>query len=209
MISASVPLVFAALAAGSPNAANAAGAAEKKPGTFFLVELQTGLAESPYGEGSPALTYGLAAGLTWKWKALPLRFHLLTGLTARGGQLAGQYRGIPYSAERQDVDLYLAHRLALPIWGPIRIYGEAGLGHRWATHRVRRSGALGSLSTTSDELVVILAAGVQARLTRHISAGVRLEALPLDSAADIVSATTGVESTTNRLGVVAQLGLHF
>ena len=178
-------------------------------GTFFLLELSTGIAEPAYDSGEIGLTYGLSAGMTWKFTKFPPRFHLLLSTSAKSARSSGTVDGLRFNAEHHAIEVYVAHRIAMPMWGPMRIYGEVGLGERFITSAIRREADLGRLSSSSAELLVVLAAGLQFRLTEGFSLGLRAEMTPLDRDLDLISATSRHPLTNNRGSLQAQLGIHF
>ena len=186
----------------------APGEARARPsGTFFLVEVSTGITESAYA-GGPGMSYGVTAGVTLKHRRYPFRFHFLSTLVGRNAVGRGEHRGFAYAADRRDVDLYASHRLVVPIGWRLRLYGEAGVGQRWIDASLRRA-SLGTLSVRDSELLVVLAGGLQARLSERFSIGLRGEVTPLDPAADLIAAATGGVSTQNRVSLSAHLGIHF
>ena len=178
-------------------------------GTFFLVELSTGIGAPAYTPGEPVLSYGGSAGITWRWRALPFRFSLLTTFTARDSSGHGLYAGVPWEAGRRDLDLFLAQRVALPIWGPFRIYGELGFGERWTTQTLDRGEVLGRLSARSHDPILVVAGGLEARISTLLSLGLRAETTPLDSGPDLIGAASSAESSESRVAFLAQLGVHF
>jgi opacity protein-like surface antigen len=199
------PRAFALLLAAT--ATLSAGRAEAA-GRYFLLELAPGLSEPAYADGVPGARFGLVTGATWKLVRAPFRFHLLTGLTTRSGGLEASYHGVPLRAERRDLDLYVAHRLAVPIGGPVRLFGELGVGHRWIWQRVERGAGLGDLSGSGSELFVMVAAGASVRISDRFSAGLRWELSPATADADLVEAASGVERTPLRMGLAATFGVH-
>lgn len=179
-------------------------------GTYFLVEAHGGLAEPAYDAGDFGLAYGLTAGTTWKLKKYPFRFHLLAGLSARSASSSGTTAyGARFDAARRDVDLYIAKRLGVPIWGPLRIYGEFGIGNRWTSESVRRNADFGSVSSFENELLVIIAGGLQARLTPRFSVGARAEFTPVSSDADLIQSAAHIPLTPNRVSFLGHVGVHF
>jgi hypothetical protein len=178
-------------------------------GTHFVLELNTGLGESAYEDGDPGLAYGASFGFTWKWTGLPLRFALLGTVASRNTTIAGNYEGLSFSSDRRDLDVYIAPRLVIPIFGRIRVYGEVGLGERIRTETLRLGEDLEPLSATSHETLFIFAAGLQARLSTHFSLGIRGEIVPADPNPDLVIAATHVEADQMRTALLAQIGVHF
>jgi hypothetical protein len=178
-------------------------------GTHFLLELNTGLGESAYEQGAVGLAYGASFGFTWKITGVPLRFALLGTIASRNAEVSGSYSGIEYASDRRDLDVYVAQRIGIPIVGMLRFYGEAGLGNRIRTQTLRRGGDLPSLNAASNELLVVLAAGLQARLTENFSIGLRGELTPRTSDPDLAVVAAHRTPTSSRTAVLAQLGVHF
>jgi hypothetical protein len=183
------------------------GSAEAK-GTHFVLELNTGLGESAYERGDLGLAYGASFGFTWKFSGAPIRFALLATVAGRNATIDGSYQGIEYASDRRDLDMYLAQRLAIPIVGMLRFYGEAGVGQRIRTETLRLSADLGTLNSASNELLVVFAAGLQARLSEHFSLGLRGELMPLTSDPSL-SSVAHLTPTTARTALMAQIGVHF
>jgi hypothetical protein len=197
-------LALLTAAAGSVLAPSVARAA----GTYFLVELNTGVGESAYTTGNVGLNYGLSVGTSFKLKALPLRWYVLASLIGRNASTSGTHRGVPYVAERIDLDLYGAIRTVLPVWNVLRVYGEFGAGNRFLFNTIRRGDDLGTVDGRDNALLFVIALGLQARLTETFSVGLRGELTPIGKA-DLASYVADVPPTENRLSAFAQLGIHF
>jgi hypothetical protein len=187
--------------AGPATAAHAAG-------SLFLVEVSTGLSEPTASRGDIGLTYGLTTGLTWKLTNFPLRFHLLGTLVGRNAHTSGRIGDLLTTSERQDVDLYGSLRLALPIVGGLRVYGEGGLGVRWSAQTLNRAG-LAALDASASTPIAVGAVGVQYRLMEALSLGLRGEVVGATSHDDVFSAITGDGYDAERLSLLVQLGFHF
>ena len=177
-------------------------------GSYFLLETETGISESAYEGGDPGIYYGFRSGLTWKPKAAAVRFHLLVGAGLRNSQVLGAQSGRIYAAEQYDLDLYVSTRVVVPVFG-MRLYAEAGVGDRLSFQSLLRDPALGSLSVSSDQLLLLTAIGAQLRLTKNISAGLRLEMNPLAADPTLISHVTGRAPTALRMSGMIHLGLHF
>lgn len=188
--------------------AGLAGTAEAA-GTHFLVELNTGLGQSAYESGSPGLAYGASFGIALKLKAFPVRWYLLGAVAGRNGTIALNRLGIPYDAERRDLDLYAALRTVIPVWSVVRVYFEPGIGQRFATQTIHRGADLGSLSASSRQLLLVLALGVEARLNETFSIGLRGEYEPLDPTPDLAETAADIAPTRHRTALMAQVGIHF
>jgi hypothetical protein len=195
-------VVFSALLGTlAPSSARAAG-------TYFLVELNTGVGESAYTTGNVGLNYGLSIGASFKLKVLPLRWYVLASLIGRNASTSGTHGGIPYVAERIDLDLYGALRTVLPVWDVLRVYAELGAGNRFLFNTIRRGADLGTIDGRDNALLFVIAVGLQARLTETFSVGLRGEIAPIGEA-DLASHVADVPPETNRLSAFAQLGIHF
>lgn len=178
-------------------------------GTHFLLELNTGLGESAYEQGDAGLAYGASFGFTWKITGVPLRFALLGTIASRNAEVSGTYNGLAYDSDRRDLDVYLAQRIGIPVWRMIRFYGEAGAGNRIRTQTLRLGNDLGSRSSATNELLIVLALGLQARLSENFSIGVRGELTPRTSDPDLAAVAAHLTPTTSRTAILAQLGVHF
>ena len=178
-------------------------------GTLFMLEVQGGLHESAFSGASPGLAYGVSAGPTLKLKGFPVRWYLLGTVIGRNSSVEGRHLGINFEADRQELDLFFSQRTVVPVWQHVRVYFETGLGHRQVSQRVRRGEQLGSLSESSGQLLVVLALGLQARLSESFSIGVRGEMTPLDNEADLTSFAADLQPEPNRLSLFAQVGVHF
>lgn len=177
-------------------------------GTFFLVELNSGVSESPYQGGDPILGYGATGGITLRIPRTNLRYHLLGSVVHRGATVSGRADGLSFVADRQDLDIYSAHRLVVPIYGMFRAYGEVGFGSRFSTAYLRRDG-VGGLSEARQRFLFLTALGLQARVSKHFTLGVRGELQPGRDSGDLNAFATGLAPTRNRLALLAQVGVHF
>lgn len=189
-------------------AALSAQTAEAK-GTFFLLELNSGVSESAYSGGDPGFSYGASAGLTFRIPSTPFRYHLLGSVLNRTVSHLGQAPEGLVSTERRDLDLFTAHRLVLPVWRMVRVYAELGLGTRFTRARVQRAAGLGDLVEDRRGFLLLTALGVQARVTETFSVGLRGELAPAGGGADLATYVANARTTQNRLGLTAQLGVHF
>ena len=181
----------------------------RRPGTFFLLELDSGVAESAYAGALPGLQWGVSAGVTFKLPRGPLRWYLLGSFAMRYSE-ADAFRGAArVRAEREDIDLFIANRLVMPVWRGLRLYGEVGVGTRIVRERVERTEGLGALSSLSDRLLWVTAVGVQLRMNRHWSVGLRGELTPLAEDLSLGSTAGALPLEPRRLSFEAQIGLHF
>lgn len=174
-----------------------------------MVELQGGLGESAYSGGDPGLAYGVSAGATLTLKPLPIRWYLLGTVIGRNTFVEGRHQGIGFEADRRELDVFASLRTVVPVWRFLRVYAEAGLGTRIVSQTLLRREQLGSLSESSQELLLVVGLGLQVRLTRLFSVGLRGEMTPLDVEADLASFAADLRPEPNRLSLFAQVGVHF
>lgn len=178
-------------------------------GTHFVLELNTGLGESAYERGPIGLAYGASFGFTWKLSDVPLRFALLGTVAGRNASVTGSHEGLAFAHERDDLDVYVAQRIGIPIVGLLRFYGEAGIGQRIRNEELKLGGEFGTLNSTSNEMLIVLAAGLQARLSENFSLGLRGELMPLVPRPDLALQVAHVAPTTARTAMMIQIGVHF
>jgi hypothetical protein len=177
-------------------------------GTFYLVELRSGIAEGAHDSGQAGLSMGLTAGLTFKPIALPVRFYLLGNLTSRNGITKGAVGALDYHAERRELDLYVSQRVVVPMYRWLRGFVEGGIGQRYVHETVSRSD-LGSFREGTHHLLVVIAAGLQARVSETFSVGVRGELIPFAASAVLTESLTGLAPSSNRRSLMGQIGIHF
>lgn len=177
-------------------------------GTFYVVELQTGMSEAAFDRGDLGLSFGVTAGVTFKMKRLPVRWYLLGNVTSRNSVVDGNVGPAGFTAERRDLDVYAAQRFVVPVYRQLRLFAEGGLGQRYVQELVTRSD-LGAQRSGQHQLLVVVAGGVQARINETFSLGLRGEWMPLSSDSVLAEALTGLRPTANRMSVMGQLGVHF
>lgn len=174
-----------------------------------MLELNTGLSESPYREGGPALSFGAASGVTVRVPATPLRLYLLGTVVHRGGAVSGTHAGAAYTADRSDVDLFFGPRVMVPVWRMLRVYGEVGVGTRFSSAYLHRGDGLGTLTGRDRRFLLVTALGVQARISSLLSVGLRAELAPVGAGPDLATFAADLRPTQNRLTGMATLGVHF
>lgn len=186
-----------------------ASAEQRPPGSFFLLEANTGLSSAAYPEGSVGIAYGLTAGLTFKPKALPLRIYLLTAFGGRHLQSSGDAAGIPYATETADYDWYGSVRLGIPVLGGLRFYVDGGLGHRWTSSSLTRGSGLEPLAFSDGALLFVGGLGLSYRLSPNLSVGLRGELTATAQETDPIASVTHRLPEQQLGAIFAQVGLHF
>lgn len=187
----------------------AAPEAARADGTYFLVELNSGVGESAYATSAVGFNYGVSLGTTFKLKALPIRWYVLASVIGRNASTSGSHHGVPFVAEEVDLDVFGAVRSVLPVWRLIRVYAEVGVGQRHLFQTVRRGAELGTVDARETNLLVVVGLGLQARLTKTFSVGLRGEMTPVGPDANLATYVADVVPTKNRLAGFATLGVHF
>lgn len=190
-------------------AALTAPKAARADGTYFVVELNSGVGESAYTTSSIGFNYGVSLGTTFKLRALPIRWYVLASLIGRNASTSGTHHGVPFVADRVDLDVFGAVRSVLPVWRMLRIYAEVGVGQRHLFQTIRRGGELGTIDGRETKLLLVVGLGLQARLTKTFSVGLRGEMTPIGAEADLATYVADVVPTKNRLAGFATLGVHF
>jgi hypothetical protein len=201
------PLALALLTAGAafPGAALADETVETP--TYFVLEADTGLLGPSYGAGRLGWSYGLGGGVTWRFVDFPLRFAVLAEVEGRSSHAAGGLEGLTFDASRRDTALYLAERTGLPILGPLRVYAEIGFGRRWVSESIARS-AIGAVPASYDMTLLVLAFGLEARLSELWSVGLALELQPLSASGDPIASLAHTPSL-EPAALVGRVGVHF
>jgi hypothetical protein len=142
--------------------------------THFIAELNGG--SSTYGSGGLAL--GLVLGVGGKLRGFPPIFYLFGELSYNTAAESSSI-ALSNSSLRDDRafrDLAVGLRIYLPIWGPIRLFGDAGVGGSYVTANVERAG-LPMVSADGWMPIFQLGGGLQVRLFHHLSVGMRFKAV--------------------------------
>ena len=173
-------------------------------GTFWVVEGNVGLGTPAYPDSSLTYLYGVSAGLTLKPNGSPLRIYLL-------GNFQGGYEqrdfGFVSTLERHSFDWYVSSRFVFPVARPVRIFLEGGVGARYTVRTAEGFRGRGQDEFTSLDPLLVLGAGLQARLARSLSIGYRFAVLPLettDTPIDIF-----LDDNTPQFYNTVFLGVHF
>lgn len=173
---------------------------------FLVAELHTGLAESTVAQGDPMLAYGATVGATFKVPGSPLRFYLLGNVTQRSARFTNRSTFGLVALDRQELDLVLSARLILPIWGPVRVFGEFGVGRRGWGQSLALDGA--TFSEDNQGLIWTAALGVQTRLSERFSVGGKL-AFDRATQNEPLLESVGLTLTGTRMAFMGHVGVHF
>ncbi|MBI4818428.1 MAG: hypothetical protein HY791_19335 [Deltaproteobacteria bacterium] len=174
--------------------------------TWFMVEVASGVANGGDAGAGPSLLHELSAGVTWKWHGL--RFHVLVTAAMRRSSGATAYEGLLVDLSRSDLDLFLAPRLVVPVFGRGRLYAEVGSGFRYMEGRIDRGFELGSLSAVTSVPVIVGAIGGGVRFLPSVSAGLRAELSAPIGSFDPIAHLSGQPSNA-RAALLGTLGIHF
>lgn len=175
-------------------------AAPVRAGTHFVVELHNGVG-IPSSDLYGAVGYALQGnvGVGWRWPGLPLRIYVLAGVTWT--HLGRAHDTTYHDTElTQNAMLYaLGLRGVLPVWGPLRLVIDVSGGYRRATSTAQLDG-LERYEHVEDHLVPVLGWGLQYRLLRLLSLGIRNEwqLLPAPEGPDVPALAAGLETAGER-----------
>ncbi len=165
--------------------------------------------DSGEAEGTAGYSVGLLGGIGGKLKGFPPRFFLVGGIeSASWGALSSDSFG-EGRVDRQATMVTGGLRMLFPLWSRrLRLVTEARSGVAMVDSEGGRPGLPGA--TTADTYgVMLLGAGLQARLNDRLSAGFRLDRTwGLDTGADIAAAAAGLGRDGSGRGRLA-LGLTF
>lgn len=179
-------------------------------GTYFALELEGGAAFAlDYGDTSkPGYSARLAFGVGGKPAGWSTRFYFLAAYERTGGTLGGDY----LSLDRSTDSLLLGPRVVFPLFAGLRLFGEVLIGPSWVCSDI--DGPHPALSYKADETLFTyrLGIGLQYRIFKHLSVGVRAEyADEADDGQDLgARVVTGVDGDPGmRIGVSAFATVHF
>lgn len=177
-----------------------------RPGTHFIAEANGGT--TGFGSGGPV--FGGLLGAGGKLPRFPPRFYVIGELSQRWSSERGRLDGgIAYEDERQLTDLGVGLRIYLPVWGPVRVFGDAQLGRSYATASYRSDTAPRSTRDAGWINMAQVSVGPQVRILHHVSVGARArytinEELVLDSSDGPARRAGG-----NRASFTGTLTAHF
>ncbi|MCB9655556.1 MAG: hypothetical protein H6729_15650 [Deltaproteobacteria bacterium] len=179
-------------------------------GTHFVAELYGGATESSYVGGGVSEVLGLAVGPTFKLKRLPVRWYVLAKVSTHQEHRSGLHHGTEYDLGLRSYDLTLSLRTLVPVPGVPRLrgYAEFGVGRRLMYQTIDRPEDLGVLHDNQGEPIILIALGLQARISRLISVGVRGEIAPLRVSDSIAMYAADAQPERNRLAASFHIGFH-
>lgn len=175
------------------------------PGTHFIAEISGGA--TTLGSGGLALEGVL--GIGGKLRGFPPRFYLIGEAAYSSGTLssATPLAGVGFRDERSYRDLSGGLRIYLPIYGPVRIFGDGLVGGSHVAASLDRQG-LAPRTAEGWLPMFALAAGVQVRMFRFLSVGMRAKFVLTDDDVAGLRQVVGAESPL-RATVTAGLTWHF
>jgi len=138
------------------------------PGTHSLLELNAGATLG----GRPAEAGSALFGMGGKPVGFPWRFYFITEIGQAHIQDAGTLSSGMFEADRRYWNVAAGLRIYIPVWGPVRIFGDATLGGAYVLSSLLRRD-LDPLEADDWYVMGAVAAGVQARVLHHLSIGVR------------------------------------
>ncbi|MCK5798585.1 MAG: hypothetical protein KAI47_15440 [Deltaproteobacteria bacterium] len=142
--------------------------------THFIAEVNGG--SSTYGGG------GLAAsglfGVGGKLRGFPPIFYLIGELSSNQAAENGSMplAGTGYRDDRSFLDLAVGLRIYLPIWGPIRLFGDGAFGASYVSANLEQHD--GPVVVANGWMSIFqFSGGVQVRLFHALSVGLRLKGI--------------------------------
>ncbi len=192
----SVPLAARAEAVTSPDVAAA------RRGTHFLVQATTGFS----CDSSMDLGYSLLLGAGGKLRGFPPRFYLLFEASRATHDREIQSNAGTLSSSFTGTDVAGGLRILMPVAGPLRLYGDVLVGGTYGEFGLARGDGTPRESQRWSPLVD-LAAGMDFRIHRNFSAGLRFKAHLLDPTPSWMKGQGGSASRVGELA--ATLTAHF
>lgn len=179
--------------------------AQPKRGTHFIAEVAGGVA-TLQGPG-PALEALVGVGGRPRWS--PLRFYLFGEFAyTTGATSLSTAGGAQIEQTHQNRDFGAGLRAYVPL-GPVRLFGDV-LGGTTNLASTQQDERLGYAIERQRWLPYFgFAAGLQLRLMRHVSVGVRAKAVFTD--ADVLAELTGIpeKPSSVRLTTTGGITFHF
>ncbi len=142
---------------------------EPRPGTHFIAEANAGA--TTFGTGG--LTLGGLLGVGGKLGSFPPRFYLVGEVAqTRVKDEVREGGGFSFRHERTYLDLGVGPRVYIPVYGPIRVFGDAVFGQSLATTELERSD-FGLIEQEGWVRFSQVGVGAQVRLFHSLSIGAR------------------------------------
>ncbi|MBW2460675.1 MAG: hypothetical protein JRH11_03445 [Deltaproteobacteria bacterium] len=157
------------------------------PGTHFIVELNLGSSFT----GSVGFAGSLLVGAGGRLRGFPPIFYLVGEAGFQLGGSDGQIDGARYVDGREYGDISLGLRTYLPILRDLRIFLDILPGATFVTSSLARDG-LTELHTSGWYAHFAFGGGVQGRIFRELSAGLRVKVLATDDGLDDAREALGI-----------------
>jgi hypothetical protein len=145
--------------------------------THFLAEIAGGVLFT----SDPGMALGAILGVGGKFRGFPPRFYLIGefsyGTATTEGLNQGAAREFQDSRSFRDVGGGL--RIYLPIYGPLRLFGDLVFGGSHVSANLKRTDAPVVQAAGWTPLVQV-GAGLQLRVMHHMSVGIRSKVVVLD-----------------------------
>lgn len=138
-------------------------------GTHFIAEAEGGA--SLFGSGGPAV--GALLGFGGKLPGYPPRLYVFAeAMYANGTDAASLDSGVLTRRQDDLFDLGVGLRVYLPVWGPVRIFADAGFGRTHVSVLTESNGTL----ERSEGWVSLFQVGFgpQVRVLDELSVGARM-----------------------------------
>ncbi|HEY3358614.1 MAG TPA: hypothetical protein VGQ83_35530 [Polyangia bacterium] len=177
-------------------------AAARDPGTHFILQATAGLTV----DGGAAPVYGAVFGVGGRPARSPLRLYALFEVAGATTDAAGVTPTGAYGATLRRVDIAAGLRFLLPVSGPLRIYADLLVGGTTYQASLERQG-LDPRSSENGTALVDVAAGLDLRLVRNCSLGLRFKQHLLDPTPAWLAGLGAAPARSSDLS--AAITLHF
>lgn len=164
-----------------------APAAAVDPGTHFIVELNIGTSFT----GAVGLAGSILVGAGGRLAGFPLIFYLVAEAGFQLGGSDGQIEGQGYVDSRQYADLTLGLRTYIPILRDLRLFVDLLPGATFTVSTLERDGFT-TLESRGWYAHFAFGGGIQARILRELSAGLRVKVLATDDGLDDAREALGI-----------------
>lgn len=160
-----------------------------QPGTFGVLELNAGATlGSELGEAGGALF-----GVGGKPVGFPWRFYFIGEIGQAHVRDAGFEPGGQYATDRRYWNVAAGLRIYVPVWGPVRVFGDATLGGAYVSSSLARPD-LTPLTSEDWYILGAVSAGVQVRVLHQLSFGLRAKLLLTNDGLSELRETLGIAS---------------
>lgn len=187
-------------------------------GTHFIAEINNGVGVPLGYEGvyEPGYALGVTGGFGGKFRGNPTRFYLIGQFNASSFSADRIFNNKRRLVERQVTDVNGGLRMLWPVQDRLRVYADVALGMAQIDSQASSPDLPGNFvfQDTSSSLAFFTAAGLQYRVLRALSLGLKADFAFIfdEDEVDVVTSATSRDDggdQIGRLNLYATLTLHF